>query len=252
MKRLFLFIIVFILCCGSVSATAGTGTLTVMTDKEGITLGICKIAYVGENLNYILTDAFAGSGIDPTAEINAERNPNLYATLEKYADENRITRTYKSTGKDGVLVFTDLDAGLYLITQKLDGGADYMVAAFLVPMPYSNGFHITAQPKIKQIPSTPSVEPSKTPTVTPGKPPNATPTPSEPPSELPSETPSRPPTIPSIVIPNTPDEEHPYAPAPETGGNSCSIIIIAVGLFLLWLFIILFLLWRKRKKEKEK
>lgn len=86
-------------------------------------------------------------GCDPTWDA---------AELAEYAEENQIPGITKEIDSDGKTIFDDLNAGQYLLVQKVPPEGYFPMQPFLVGLPMTiNGETITdipAEPKIERIP----------------------------------------------------------------------------------------------------
>ena len=131
---------------GSVSVT-----LTEQYQKTpiaGAELSVYYIASVGintdENLNYIYTETFAGTGI-------AIDDPELVAKLDAYLIENEAEATTLRTDAQGKAGLTDLPLGLYFIrqTNTVEGFAPCASFLVTVPMETEDGYvyEVNASPK---------------------------------------------------------------------------------------------------------
>jgi len=100
--------------------------------------------------------AFVGAGADFT-NLTKERNIALAASLNAYAGANSVARVTKITDSGGRAVFTDLPAGLYLVTQADSEQSEYVIAPYLVSVPVMNErtraweYNVTAYPKTEPV-----------------------------------------------------------------------------------------------------
>ena len=129
-------------------------------DTIGGTLELFRVAdavTVDSALSFVLTADFAGSGVS-LADVNASGLPQQLAA---YAQNNSLTGTSVQADKNGVIAFTGLSTGLYLVTQSQAVEGYYPVAPFLVSMPMYSAeqggwiYTIEAGPKVQR----PSQEP---------------------------------------------------------------------------------------------
>lgn len=118
------------------------------TPIPGAELTLYYIATVGINtdgqLNYIYTDAFAGTHI-------AIDDPDLADKLDAYLSENPAEASVLSTDATGTVVWEDLPLGLYFIRQT-NSVAEYAPCApFLVTVPVAETegytYDVNASPK---------------------------------------------------------------------------------------------------------
>ena len=146
-------------CVGFVSAEEfdphRTGSISVTLREQyetipipGAELTLYYIATVGINtdgqLNYIYTDAFAGTDI-------AIDDPDLADKLDAYLSENPAEASVLSTDATGTVVWEDLPLGLYFIRQT-NSVAEYAPCApFLVTVPVAETegytYDVNASPK---------------------------------------------------------------------------------------------------------
>ncbi len=183
------------------------------------------------------------------------QDPDTAALLEKFVKQNNISGIVKNVGKDGKVVFQDLETGVYLIRQK-DAAEGYLpIRPFLVTLPYlKDGAYIydvdaSAKTELDKEP-TESTEPSSDPTEPSSDPTEPSSDPTEPSSD-PTE-PSSDPTEPSSDSSKPTDPTEPSdggGDAPQTGQLNWPIPVMAmVGLFCLFAGLILV---SKHKKETQ-
>ncbi len=126
-----------------------TDSLTVkcaVNDEEdetllsGVGLAVTKVADVvceDGNVTYTLTDAYAELGID-FAGITASESNEIAKQLAELQDAKGISSDVKVSGTDGIVVFSDLEHGMYLVRQMSSTGMaeEYTTyAPFLVMAP---------------------------------------------------------------------------------------------------------------------
>jgi hypothetical protein len=149
------------------------GSLTIITEYNGAFLSDMNVeifhiadAYEDNNgtLKYEPTLAFkdALKNVALTHDMKAAENVALAGSLRDYISENSLTGTMTATSNIGQAVFSNLDAGMYLITQNKNGATGnndkYNMQSFIVPVPYrvSEGldynFVVSAHPKIEPVP----------------------------------------------------------------------------------------------------
>ena len=204
-----------------------TGTITVTLKDEGSPVSGGTLLYyqVGKvvlaedgNYKFVLTDAFAGSGLS----LDNFESPSLASDLASYSAKNRLHSTTVNIGKNGTAVMKNLELGLYLIVQDLAAEGYEEFGPFLVSLPRYDGenyvYTVDASPKV-------SVEPLPD---EPGKPTK----PTEP----------KPPKPPRPSKPGTSDR------LPQTGQLNWPVPMLALaGMFLLIFGWIL----RRSAAEKE-
>jgi hypothetical protein len=202
-KRLVAGIVILIILtfiCPAVFAydfAAADGKITLVlkdTDGKAATSGLRIGLYkVGEVLMkdesdipvYILTDAFKPSGADLVivSEEDMREQAALVAAYVSDGDIKPLSAEQATSDNGGVLEFTDLDSGIYLVTQLSsgvgEGGVRRAMTSFLIRVPDFNettklwSNEVTAWPKIsKRPPGEPPVDP-------PGIPPTYTPPPTK-------------------------------------------------------------------------
>ena len=125
---------------------------------------VADVDFSDGNLSFKLTSKFAKSNV----KLNNVSDSVLADTLENYAKSHSISSKTNVISKSGNVVFNELDAGLYLFTQKTPAKGYNAVKPFLVSVPmYSNGeylYHIDASPKVQiskvqEEPTLPYVDP---------------------------------------------------------------------------------------------
>ena len=159
------------------------GSITIRLNDIGSYKGNVEFAVyqvgkpVGEsNLQWQLTEKFAGCKVDLNALNTAEAQKEAADILEKEAVSQTADFAGK-TDKQGVLSFPNLEQGIYLLRQT-EKGIYGTVESFLAAIPYmidgeSWIYDVPASPKAEPLPSTPSpsitleVSPSITPSITP-------------------------------------------------------------------------------------
>ena len=139
-------------------------SLTVAMKYNGEPLGgqgvaVCLAASAREVNGSVVFEpaaAFAGAGADFT-NLTKERNIALAASLNAYAAAHSVARTTRVTDSGGRAVFTDLVAGLYLVTQADSEQSEYIIAPYLVAVPVMNertrmwDYNVTTYPKTEPL-----------------------------------------------------------------------------------------------------
>lgn len=174
--------VIFALCCAlllsvlSISALAlevpdydrkGSISIT-MTYQGSIVKGGTLTLYrvgnvVNENADYFFqyTDAFAGCEV-PVDDPSTSRIANALADIVK---KKSLKGTTKTISSKGVVAFSDLEIGLYLLVQNKAPSGYNKVAPFLVSVPGRDGdsyiYDVDASPKVELEPK-PTTEPPET------------------------------------------------------------------------------------------
>lgn len=219
MKRLALCIalVLFLLSAFPLmNATAAGSTieeqLTVMlkyngTPLRGIDLCLHRVAGFSRDaagkVTYVLTGVFTSSGADLDGIDDAGKNRAQAALLAgTVASTGAVPTTGGKSRDDGIVEFSELEAGLYLLLQENVTADGYKVSSVLIPIPFddANGVRnnvVLAEPKIEPPPppTTPPTPPTTPITDTP-PPTGSTPPPSA------SPTTSPPPPTPTVSIPD--------------------------------------------------
>lgn len=122
--------------------------------REGHQVTLYRVAEpleTGGNYLWRLTEDFAGSRLDLT-DLHREKLPR---SLCNWADMKSLEGVSSTAGKDGRLVFPDLEPGLYLLRQKEAGAGFYPLSPFLVTVPRLNGetwvYEVDAMPKTQLV-----------------------------------------------------------------------------------------------------
>ncbi|MCD8221684.1 MAG: hypothetical protein LUD07_05750 [Clostridiales bacterium] len=148
----------------AVPDTTRTGTITVTMLSEstgaavpGGTLTAYQVGAVYEddgNYSYILTDAFAESGVSLT-DLDSQDLSAIASTLSTYVSDNSLEGITVTIGDDGIAVFSDLTLGLYLMVQQKSATGYYAVSPFLVSVPALSGeeyvYEVDAAPKTEAL-----------------------------------------------------------------------------------------------------
>lgn len=138
-----------------------------VTMREGDTVvggGSLTIYHVGDvmeengNYGFAATEEFAGCKESLSENLSAE----LAQALAQYVEENKTAGITKTIGKDGQVVFSELEQGLYLLLQRKAADGYKQVTPFLVSVPfYEEGtyvYDVDASPKVElEKDSTPAV-----------------------------------------------------------------------------------------------
>ena len=247
-KRIFSVVITIILMLMmAVSASAvidpgvtdGSITVDLVSKYNNIAVMLYRVAdveYVNGKFVFTLTEAFKNVANVDFVINDAGEHQRQAGVLEAFARTNNIKEQARgTTNQNGVLVFSQLTPGVYLIAQDRNSTtyASYRMSEVLIPIPdYVSGrlsYQITAHPKIKTIPVTPTTPPPDYDDPDPDPTPRPSPSPSPSPSPGPTGSPEPPDdtTIfdgdPPIAPrePDTPvelkDPDRPLSDIPQTG-----------------------------------
>ena len=189
-QRIITLSIICLMCflsCGYVKASddipdfgkKGDISIEMKDGAKVINSGSFTIFRIGEleNNNYVLSKEFEDSGYS----LENMDNESLLYEMKKYAEEKGISGVTASVDS-GQVQFSDLQPGIYLITQSLAARGYYAASPFLITLPYLKdgvwSYHVDAHPKIEPVPKpgrAPVPTPGKEPVPTPGKEPVPTP-----------------------------------------------------------------------------
>ena len=148
---------------GSIEITMKYGDKAV----SGGTLTATKVGKVEEedgNYFFVRLDG------EPLTDITSPDAPKELDTFAKEYGKNHLLSTQDATvGKDGKATFSNLELGLYLITQKTPAPGYNKIGSFLVSVPYNDNGHYVYDVDINTK-SELEREPKPTTPSTPGKP----------------------------------------------------------------------------------
>ena len=103
------------------------------------------------NYSFVLTDAFADSGISIERPLSAETAKKL----ANYASKQKMEGKRQKIGKDAVTTFSDLEPGLYLLVQNQAAKGYEAAEPFLVTLPMLMGdtysYRVDAGPKVSPV-----------------------------------------------------------------------------------------------------
>ncbi|MCI1723710.1 MAG: pilin N-terminal domain-containing protein [Lachnospiraceae bacterium] len=144
----------------SLTITIAVHDDSVTTTVSGEKLAIYKVASLathGGSPDYMLTSDFASTGIK-LAGMTVEQSISYAATLQSYVKEHGIINAgVATTGNGGIVKFSGLSVGIYLVTETgRTGDADNYnsLQPFLILVPQFSGnswvYDVTAFPKIQQ------------------------------------------------------------------------------------------------------
>jgi len=263
-KRLLIILIVIILTCAALPPglaladeyQGGANTLRVEVKAgdavaRNVDVGICRVATlvvkVSGQVLYNLTPDFVGA-VDRWPEkmdITSEEMRVLAAAMRNYAVQNNIDRITGRTDSNGVVVFEDLEPGMYLIMHENVTNTRFRFAPTLAPVGRRGYETAIVRPKTERLPTptptpTPSDTPTPTPTVTPTPTPTGTPTPT-PTTEIPETTP------PATGFP--PEGDKP-GQVPKTGVADFANIILLFAILGV-LFVVIGLVQKKRSQKNN-
>lgn len=107
-------------------AASGSITMTINEDElyvEGATFHLYQVATIDQNLNFTLTEDFAGSNVDvkpisltSNSQATADKWMSIAADLQSYAQKHNLTALQSRQMSDRKAVFRNLGVGLYLVT----------------------------------------------------------------------------------------------------------------------------------------
>ena len=226
------------------SITVIVRDITTKKPIRGGSVALYRVASVkddGEKLTYTYTDEFK----DFTKPLNNIQSHSLAASLANYAIRNDLNGLETKIGKDGSVVFEDLEVGLYLVMQlsAADGYSRFNPFLISIPMETEDGslsYVVKALPKAEPIPDKPS-KPDK-----PDKP-NRPDQPDNPPDNPPVTPPEYPEDYPDDYEEEIiPDEEPPLAGLPQTGQLWWPVPVLAVAGLACFAFG-----WMKQRYEEE-
>ena len=129
-------------------------SLTIQYPCAGITFRLYRVAEVSAYGEYALTGGFKDDPVTLKQPDQAGWRA-LAATLDGYAvQDQRLPLVSGETGREGRLTFSDLEAGMYLVTwqKHTTGGYLYTPEPFLISLPGLDGednwvYSVTAEPK---------------------------------------------------------------------------------------------------------
>jgi len=230
---------------------------------SSIEVGIYRVATLtvsGGKVRFNLVPEFVGA-VDDWSEdmddITAAELRDLATKLVSHARSNDIERVTDNTDANGVVIFSDLKDGLYLVMQETTTGTRYRFTPSLVPVG-REGVVVEVRPKTSWdaprpsvTPPAPSVTPTPTiPTPTPTPTPIEIPEPTIPGGSFPTPTPVE---IPEPTVPGGefPDGEKPPGKIVQTGVIDFDAIIILLTVFGV-LLIVVGIIQSKRGQKDER
>ena len=129
------------------------------TPLSDINIALCRVADASEENGIVVyqgVPAFAGIGADFAAlAMSQSAAPDPFLNI--FNANTQIAAATKCTGSDGRMVFSDLAAGLYLVTQINAESGKYRITPFLAAVPAHNAtgggrnHHVIARPKAEPI-----------------------------------------------------------------------------------------------------
>lgn len=149
---------------GHALAASGSIKVTVEEAQKGLAVNIVQVA----DKNAVLTESFAGAGIYKD-QLTAEMHKKASAeALLAYAEKNGIEYFSLETNEQGIVLFSGLEEGIYLLWED-SKGLDF--PPFLVSIPTVIKdlviYDVEAEPKAEE----PTPPPTSTPAPTPPGPP---------------------------------------------------------------------------------
>ena len=153
----------------------GSITVTVRYDDKPVSGGALTLFRVGEvsendgNYCFLPAGDFSECGL----VFENIQSPELAESLASYARSQKLTGTAKLISKKGIVTFSGLEQGLYLLVQNTAAYGYSKLSAFLVSLPYLDGdeyiYDVTASAKSELEREPEPTEPPKTPTSPGGK-----------------------------------------------------------------------------------
>ncbi|MGN0371687.1 MAG: hypothetical protein ACI4F3_02620 [Enterocloster sp.] len=161
-------VILTTLCfCQAVFAAESAGIdparpITLKIDLEektqSATIAVYKVGeWDGSKGEYVLTEEFAPSKADIT-DATTDGVIKASETLEKYVQEKGLKEIAVQSTTDGVIQFTGLSNGLYLICQKIASSDNVTVTPFITTLPVMDqtshtwNYNVASVPKHSPIP----------------------------------------------------------------------------------------------------
>lgn len=146
----------------------GSITLTMRCEGEIVTGGSMTLYRVGDiaeddgDYFFALTSFFAPTGVslaDPT-------DPAVALALQTYARDNGAVGVKRIINDEGQAIYSDLEPGLYLLSQETPSKGYEPAAPFLISVPMNEDGHyvydVSALPKVALVPE-PTTEPPTVP-----------------------------------------------------------------------------------------
>ena len=166
-KRLPLLLVILLFGCNmgmmalahEVPDISRKGSISVKMEYDGkaVAGGTLSIYQVGEikedngNYSFVPTGNFSDCGAD-LEDIGAY---GLADSLAKYVYENELTGKVQTISNDGTTLFSDLEAGLYLIVQTKAADSYEAVSPFLISVPMCEDgnyiYDVDAAPKLESL-----------------------------------------------------------------------------------------------------
>lgn len=151
-----------------------TGSISVtMRDEQQQAVGggtlllysVAELSLDDGNPAWVYTQPFAQCGV----ALEGISEAPFAAALEQYAQDNHLTGLEAKLSASGTVTFSQLPAGLYLITQGESAEGYYPINPFVVSLPFQEEsgdwiYTVDATPKmeVSSTPSNPSVPPPTT------------------------------------------------------------------------------------------
>lgn len=144
-------------CAHEVPDITRKGSICITMQLEGKavpggTLTLYKAGVIDENdgnYSFVPSEPFRDYG----ASFGDEYSDRLAVSLTEYVREHRLSGTERNIGSDGIVLFTALDPGLYLLIQDVAAEGFQTAAPFLVSVPMTeNGsyiYDVEADPKVE-------------------------------------------------------------------------------------------------------
>ncbi|MCL2655734.1 MAG: Cna B-type domain-containing protein, partial [Coriobacteriia bacterium] len=133
------------------------------TPLVGNTLALCRVADATVDDSgapiFSATPDFAGAGAD-FSDLTDTANAAYAQRLADWASKNNVAADKKVTDADGIALYANLPAGLYLVTQQGEAEDGYTIAPWLVILPdFTQGTTVTSEPKTMPYHITPATVP---------------------------------------------------------------------------------------------
>ena len=152
-KRVLMLLVVICLIAGTVPtlAQASTKSLTIRmsTEEAGVVLQAYKIAD-NTQTGYKYTKEFEGVGVDLSKLEYAEEKESAINKYISYIEENKIRGRKEAATRDGIVKFTALEEGLYLVVQA-SAYSEVSIQPLLLTWPTTNEEEIKLEPKISRL-----------------------------------------------------------------------------------------------------
>ena len=147
---------------GPVPDTGRRCSITISFQKNNVPVAGGSVICTQVGYIYKSGDGYSFRRLLDHKELVNLTDPDTPVELERFVNQNNLTGTVKTVNKNGIVTFTDLETGVYLIRQK-NAPEGYMpIKPFLVTLPYlKNGEYIydldaSAKTELEKEPSEPT------------------------------------------------------------------------------------------------